>query len=90
MTIDKLTDTWQALNNTIVEMHVFDSSGKSIATQSWSGVNWTTNQTQSWTHNLTAPTTTGTYTVELSISGPNWSPDYWFNTNAGTFTVTSQ
>jgi hypothetical protein len=85
-----LTDTWQALNNTIVEMQVFDSSGKSIATQSWSGVNWTTNQTQSWTYNVTAPTTTGTYTVELGIFGPNWSPNYWFNTNAGSFTVTSQ
>jgi hypothetical protein len=85
-----LTDAWQALSNTIVELQVFDSNGNNVATHSWSGVNWTQNQTQSWTYSLIAPATIGTYTVELGVFGPNWSPNYWFSTNAGTFTVTSQ
>jgi hypothetical protein len=35
----------------------------------------------------TSPQGAGTYTVMVGVFGPNWSPDYYWNSSAGTITA---
>jgi hypothetical protein len=84
-----VTDTGAALSNGIVDLEVYNSQGTRVAQQYSTGQNFTGNQKQTYTWNLTAPTTAGTYTVEIGVFNSTWATNYYWNSNAATFTVAS-
>jgi hypothetical protein len=82
-------DTGAALSNGIVDLEIYNSAGTRVAQQYYTGQSFSANQTQTYTWNTTAPTTTGTYTVEIGEFNSNWSTNYSWNGNAATITVAS-
>jgi hypothetical protein len=80
-------DTGAALTNGIVDLEVYNSAGTRIAQEYYTGQNFTANQTQTYTWNANAPTTSGTYTVMIGVFNSTWATDYYWNSDAATFTV---
>ena len=79
------------LTNTNVELQVFNSSGSAVATNVWSGQNFSAGQTLQYTYTWTpsGSVPAGTYTVEIGVFNSNWTTDYYWNGNAATITVTA-
>jgi fibronectin type 3 domain-containing protein len=90
-----VTDTGGTLSNANVELQVFNSAGTAVGTQVNSGQNFTAGGkltfSYAWTPASQSPavTATGPYTVEIGVFNSAWSTDYYWNSNAGTITLTS-
>ena len=80
-------DTAVALANGLLDIEVYNSSGQKVGQQYWTGKNLAFGQSATETYNWVAPSTIGPYTVEAGVFGPNWSPNYYWNSNAGTINV---
>ncbi|HUB52032.1 MAG TPA: glycoside hydrolase family 44 protein, partial [Terracidiphilus sp.] len=79
--------TANTLMNGGVQIIAVDPSGNATTLKSFTGQNFTSNQTQTYTATLT-PALVGTYTLEVEVTsatGQQWS----LNSNAGSVTVSS-
>jgi hypothetical protein len=85
----KVTDTSGTLSNGIVDVEVYNSAGTRVSQNSWSGQNFSLNQQQTYNWSYTAPSTPGTYTIEVGVFNSTWGTNYYWNSNAATLTVTS-
>ncbi len=82
-----VTCTARSLANGIVQVVVLDPTGSTAATQNFTGQNFMTGHSHSYTLALT-PALAGTYTIEVGVfssTGQQWS----WNASAGTITVNS-
>jgi len=80
-----------ALTNGNVELQIFNTSGTAVATNVWSGQNFSAGQTIPYSYTwspASGTVATGTYTIDLGVFDSSWSQDYYWNTDA-TITVTS-
>jgi len=85
-----VTDTGTAtLTNGNVEMQVFNGSGTAVATNVWSGQNFSAGQIAkySYTWNVPGSQATGTYTAMIGVFDGGWATDYYWNNNGATITV---
>ncbi|MHB1682199.1 MAG: alpha-L-arabinofuranosidase [Bacilli bacterium] len=80
-------ETSGALANSILDIEVYNSSGQKVGQQYWSGENLGAGQTLTETYDWVAPAASGTYTVEVGVFGPNWTPNYYWNGSGGTVNV---
>lgn len=77
-----------ALSDGIVAVELHDSGGSRVAQRVFEHQNLAAGSSTSYTADLLTPTTAGTYTVKVGVSGPDFTPSYHWNDNAGTVTVT--
>jgi fibronectin type 3 domain-containing protein len=88
----KVTATGTAgLANANVELQIFDKSGNAVATNRWSGQNFSAGQTQQYSYTWTPSSTlaAGNYSVDIGVFNSAWSTDYYWNTDA-TISVTAR
>ena len=88
-----VTDTGTSgLANANVEMQVFNSTGTAVATQVWSGQNFTGGQSVPFSYTWAVPGSqaTGTYTVMIGVFDASWSTDYHWNSNGASVIVTNK
>ncbi len=83
----KITCATNTLTNGNVQIYVVDPTGATAGIQNFTGQSFTTNQSQTYSMNLT-PTVAGTYTVELGVFSTTWQQWYW-NSSAAKITVNS-
>lgn len=81
------TETGGSLQNGILDIEVYNSAGQKVAQQYWTGQNLTTGQSVPETFDWTAPSTSGTYTVEVGVFSSGWSTNYYWNNSAGSFSI---
>lgn len=81
--------TGGGLSNGIIDVEVYNSAGARVGQQVWSSETLAAGQQKSYTLNWTAPAAAGTYTVQVGVFGPAWSPQYDWNWQAGSVTVSS-
>lgn len=79
-------DDGKAAPNSLVEMEIWDAAGKTIYKQHQSGENFDAGQTKTYTFDWT-PTAVGTYSVNVGVYGPRWTPSYAWKEGAATITV---
>jgi hypothetical protein len=84
-----LTNNGGTLSNGIVDLEVYNSSGAKVGQQYFSGQNLAHGASTPYTYAWTAPANSGASTVEIGVFGANWAPNYYWNSNAATITVTS-
>jgi len=87
-----VTDTGTgALTNGNVELQVFNQSGSAVATNVWSGQNFTGGQSHSYSYTWTSSSTLapGTYTVMIGVFDSGWSHNYSWNSSAAIITITT-
>jgi len=84
-----VTDTGAALSNGIVDLEVYNIAGTLVAQQTDTGQSFTANQARTYTWNWTAPQTPGVYYLEIGVYGSAGTPEYLWNGDAATITVTS-
>jgi trimeric autotransporter adhesin len=79
-----------SLTNGNVELQIFNSSGTAVATQAWSGQNFTAGQNHPYSYTWTpaASLPAGTYTIDVGVFDSTWAHNYYWNTDA-TIAVTS-
>jgi hypothetical protein len=80
-------DTGAALGNGVVDVEVYNAGGTRVSQNYYSGQNFSSGQTNTYTTSWTAPSTPGTYTVMLGVFNSTWSTNYTWNSNAATITV---
>ncbi|HLK61909.1 MAG TPA: glycoside hydrolase family 44 protein [Bryobacteraceae bacterium] len=88
----KVTDTGTAgLTNANVELQIFDATGHAVATNVWSGQNFTAGQALQYSYTWTPGTgvPAGTYSVEIGVFNSSWSTDYHWNSSAASIKVTT-
>jgi fibronectin type 3 domain-containing protein len=88
----KVTDTGTAgLANANVELQIFDKSGNAVATNVWSGQNFSAGQAQQYSYTWTpaGSVAAGSYTVEIGVFNSAWTTDYHWNGSAATISVTA-
>jgi hypothetical protein len=85
-----------SLTNANVEVQMFNSAGTASGDQVYSGQNFAAGQALSysftWTPSAVTPTpvtAVGPYTVEIGVFDSAWTTDYYWNSNAGTVTITA-
>jgi hypothetical protein len=86
-----VTDTGTgSLTNGNVELQIFNSSGTAVATQVWSGQNFTGGQSHPYSYTWTTASNLppGNYSVDVGVFDSTWSTNYYWNTDA-TITVTT-
>lgn len=76
------------LNNGMLDMEVHNSSNTKVGQQSFQ-TSLAPGQSITETYQWTAPTTPGTYSVQLGVFSGGWSTNYYWNSTAGTITVNS-
>ncbi len=81
-------NTGGALQNSIVDVEIYNAAGGRVSQQFFSGQNIASNQTITLTANLTAPAA-GTYSIAVGVFNNNWSQTYSWNGTAGKVTITS-
>ncbi|MGA3373006.1 MAG: glycoside hydrolase family 44 protein, partial [Terracidiphilus sp.] len=91
----KVKDTGTiGLTNGIVQLLIVDPSSNEIVQQNWTGENFTAGGTLTLTYTFNPSTlsppesTNGVYTFEIGVFDSSWSTDYYWNSNAGTITLT--
>ncbi len=84
-----VTCTGGSLSNGIVDLEIYNPSGTRVAQQYWTAQSFTTNQLRTYNYVWTAPATTGAYSLRVGVFGANWSPNYHWNSSAGTITVSN-
>jgi hypothetical protein len=79
-----------SLTNGNVELQIFNSGGTAVATQVWSGQNFTAGQNHPYSYTWTpaASLPAGTYTIDVGVFDSTWAHNYYWNTDA-TITVTA-
>jgi hypothetical protein len=83
------------LTSGIVQLLILDPSGNQIVEQNWTGQTFTAGGTLSLTYTFTPSslsppeTTNGTYTMEIGVFNSTWTTDYYWNSTAGTITLTA-
>jgi hypothetical protein len=82
-----ITDSTGTLANGIVQILVSDSGGNTVASQNFTGQNFTTGQKQDYTLVFT-PGASGTFTVRLGVFSSTWQMWHW-NNAAASITVNS-
>ena len=82
-----VTDSGGASVN-LVDVEIFDSTGKQVAQKFWDAQAFALGGTQTFAFPWTVPVATGTYTVKVGVFNPGWSGGslYW-NDRAATVTV---
>ena len=75
------------LVNGIVYTEIYGPSGTRVYQSFCSGVIVNSGATTSCRSSWTAPSTAGSYTFQVGVFGANWTPQYHWNSNAGTATV---
>lgn len=78
-----------SLSGGIVDVEVYNSEGAKVGQQFWTGESLTAGQQKNYVYNWTAPATAGTYTIHVGIFGPDWTPQYDWNWQAGSIAVTA-
>jgi hypothetical protein len=74
---------------------VYNSSNTAVATQVYSGQNFTANEAQPYSYtfkpsSLSPPlTATGSYTVTIGVFDSAWATDYYWNGDAATITISA-
>jgi len=87
---ESITTSVKATTNStvLVDVEVYDSSGKKVFQQYWDNQSFTSGQTRTYGSSWQIPTTAlpGTYTVKVGIFSTGWSGTlYYWNDNAATF-----
>jgi fibronectin type 3 domain-containing protein len=82
-----VTDTANALTNGIVQVLVADPGGATVASQNFTGQNFTAGQGHSYTLAFT-PAASGSFRVRVGVFSATWQQWHW-NDTAATITVTS-
>jgi fibronectin type 3 domain-containing protein len=72
-------------------LQIFNTAGTAVATNVWSGQNFSSGQTLSYSYTWTpaSGTPSGTYTVELGVFDSGWATNYYWNSSAATITLTT-
>lgn len=71
---------------TILEMEIWDETGKPVYKQNQADVDYAAGETKEYDFSWT-PEKAGKYTVNVGTFGPRWSPNYTWNMNLATITV---
>lgn len=79
-------NTGGSLSGGVVDLEIYDASGRKVHQQVSSGQDFVTNQTRSYTFGWT-PTATGQYTVKVGVFNSTWATLYLWNANAAAITV---
>jgi len=79
-------DDGQAAPDSIVEMEIWDASGKSVYKQHQADANFAAGQTKTYVFSWT-PENGGEYMVNVGAYGPDWVPSYAWKLKAATITV---
>ena len=82
-----VTDKGGPMTGGVVMVQVYDPSWNVVGQQQWQSETFAAGQARTYTWNWTAPATPGTYVIMTGTYGPNWTPQYTWNGNAGTITV---
>lgn len=81
-----VTCTGVAVPDAIVQVNVYDASGRRVFNRDTLDQPFATNQTRSYAATWT-PTEAGTYTVKLGTFSDDWGQNYYWNDAARVFTV---
>lgn len=81
------SETAGSLSDAILDIEVYNAAGQKVGQDYWSGQNVGVGQSTTETYDWVAPSTSGTYTVEVGVFGANWSPNYYWNSSSGTISV---
>lgn len=79
-------DDGQAAPDSIVEMEIWDASGKTVYKQHQADANFAAGQTKTYVFSWT-PEKDGEYTVNVGAYGPGWVPSFAWKLKAATITV---
>jgi hypothetical protein len=73
----------------LVDVEVFDGTGKRVFQQRWDNESFAAAQTRTFTSSWTPPLTSlpGSYTIRVGVFTPGGGSQYYWNANAGNFTV---
>jgi fibronectin type 3 domain-containing protein len=82
-----VTDTANVLTNGIVQILVVDPGGNTVASQNFTGQNFSAGQARNYTLAFT-PASSGTFRVRLGVFSATWQNWHW-NDAAANITVTS-
>ena len=80
------TDQGKAAPDSVVEMEIWDSSGKSVYKQNVTHKEFAAGQTINFNFSWT-PAKEGTYSVNIGAYGAHWTPSYAWTLNATTIKV---
>ncbi|MDB5076069.1 MAG: hypothetical protein JWO42_2248 [Chloroflexi bacterium] len=75
------------LVNGLVDLEVYNASWQKIGQRFFTAQNLSAGQSASYSYVWTSPNGAGTYTVMVGVFGPNWSPNYLWNSSAGTISA---
>ena len=84
----QITDTGGPLPSGVVDLEIYDSGGNKVGQQYWQTESFAVAQPKTYTWQWATPTTSGPYTIDIGVFGPNWAPGYLWAADAGTITVT--
>lgn len=70
----------------ILEMEIWDEKGKSVYKQQFYNQDFASGETKSLNFSWT-PEKSGTYTVNIGVYGPNWTPSYSWKVNLASLIV---
>ncbi|MFA6427697.1 MAG: hypothetical protein WCW16_04640 [Candidatus Magasanikbacteria bacterium] len=82
-----ITNTGDAINNTIIDVEIYDSSNTKIHQQFFDKQIFIASETKQYNMNWT-PTVAGSYTVVIGIFNSNWTQNYLWNANTASISVT--
>lgn len=72
--------------NSVVEMEIWDSSGKPVYKQHKANENFTSGETRNYSF-IWTPQKAGSYTINVGVYGPGWVPSYTWKVNAALIAV---
>jgi hypothetical protein len=76
------------VSNGIVDLEVYNAAnGAKVGQQFFSGQNLAAGQSARYQYNWPVPNAAGQYTVMVGVFGPNWTPDYFWDSSAAHLTV---
>lgn len=81
-----VTDKGKAAPGTVMEMEIWDESGKPVNKQNRQNENFAPAETKTFNFSWT-PVQPGVYTVNIGVYGPRWTPSYSWNVKLATITV---
>jgi len=79
-------DDGKAAPDSVIEMEIWDASGKSVYKQHQEHANFAAGQTNTYMFSWT-PDKAGQYTANVGAYGPRWALSYGWKESAATFTV---
>ncbi len=79
-------DDGKAAPGTVIEMEIWDATGKSVYKQNKQNENFAPGETKTFSF-AWSPVKPGRYTVNVGVYGPHWAPNYTWKMNAAIVTV---